>query len=122
MRNHMRYGPNLKDLYNPFTQEMNLAAFFKGKNIKRAYDPDQFQVGNVAIYWDQWQSFFFAMTLSLQYNNQSISNCFHSVVDTLDSFDYINQDIDTFLTTFNYYNLVFYDPFHIYGNIMATYE
>ncbi len=122
MRNHMKYGHNMKDLYNPYTQKINLAPYFRGKNVKTAYDPDQFSVGTATVYWDQWQSFFFGWTLSLQYSNQTVSDCFYAVVDSLDSLDYVVQDAQNFFTTYNYYDLLVYDPLHIYANFMASFE
>ena len=102
---------------------MNLAAFFKGKKgIVSAYDPNFVTVGSATLYTDQWQAFFFGWTLGLQYNNQTISNCFTTIVDTLDSFDYVKIDYEDLIENYNYYNLIFYDPLHIYSNVMASYE
>lgn len=53
MRVNQRYGPNMRDLYNPITREINLATFYKGKILGDSnYDTNPLTIGTSTVYYD----------------------------------------------------------------------
>ena len=58
----------------------------------------------------------------MQYNQQTFGNCFYSVLDTVNFFQYFQDDVEALLTEFDFYNLLVYDPIRFLSNYLAVYE
>lgn len=108
----------MSNLFNPSTGEFNVVAFHKGKGAPTA----TYDVGGYQIDSDKASSFLIGWVAGMQYQLDTLGPCFTTTVATLDSFDYLKSDWTEFITNYQYYNLIVYDPIHIYQNILATYE
>ncbi len=69
-----------------------------------------------------WKSLPLGMISALQFKNDTFGTCFYSMVDTLTFVDYFQNDLENFLKTWDFYQLIFYDPIHFLSNYLALYE
>ena len=51
-----------------------------------------------------------------------VSECFIAMFDTVTVVDYLITDVNNFMNGAPWFNILFYDPIKILGNIAATYE
>jgi hypothetical protein len=119
MQLHRSYGPGLRDLYNPVTKDINMAVFNKGK---KSLSGASYAVDGTTINPDDKRSFVLGVVAGQQFNLDFLGDCFYTALATTDSLDYFTTDFANLQKYGQYYNLFFYDPVHIYSNLLATYE
>ena len=84
------------------------------------FDSDLFP--DIDIDAGQATNFVLGMVIGMQYTDDSPSDCFYTVLDTVASLDYFRIDAENLLTNYQFYPLLVYDPIHFYGNMMSVYE
>jgi hypothetical protein len=120
------YGPGLKNLYNPLTNEVNMHAFVETRKLRTALpgsvSDGTLKIGNATLNTTMFTAFFMGWAAGLQYKPEFPSNCFYGAVATFNSIDYIINDFKNIKETFAWYDLVFYQPNHVMQNVLACYE
>jgi len=69
-------------------------------------------------------SFWYGFIVSMQegFKNDGASNCFYSAFSVVETADFLVQDSETIWETWNFYDLLVYQPTHISGNFASAYE
>ena len=121
---HKKYGHGLKNIFDPFTGEVNHKELHRHSKLA-AVETEITPFGSypaIVVNGEQVRAFFLGLVYGNQYKKTEPSKCFYSVLATVDSTDYFVQDFYDLLRYFEYYNLFIYDPVQFYGNLLATYE
>jgi len=88
-------------------------------------------LGGIQFDAESFASAFYGLAYGLQYNELSAvdgnseSNCFYATYGLIGSVDQLIYDFDNLMAksgTFNWFNLVAYDPMHITSNFTVVYE
>ena len=124
LRLHRTFGPGLVGLYDPMSKKLNK------DNMKQHWTvaANNIQPFDTDVYPDLYidtelaTNFILGWVVGLQYTDDSPSDCFYTVADTLASLDYFKTDFENLIKYYQYYNLFVYDPIHFYGNLMSSYE
>lgn len=93
-------------------------AFVEARKLRSSLpgevDDGTVTIGNTTINTTMMSAFFMGWAAGLQYKTEFPSDCLYSVIGLFNSFDYIVTDFANLKSQYNYFNLFFYEPTHIY--------
>ena len=79
-------------------------------------------VGAYTFNASSYLAFPLGLVAGMQYNNNTLGNCFYATYVSVQFVDYFQNDLEMLVSSGDFFNLMVYDPVHLLSNIFAAYE